>query len=256
MVISVDRLLRNKKEEASFEVALKDFNKNLRKILRAHDGQPVKQTDFHWLVSFKSVTHATHAAFEIRLLKKAPGKQPGLKQIGLKIGLSAGVPVTQKQLIFEDAVKLAERMCGIVEGEIIISAEVMDLYKSENAQSFNKSKGISYLTPADEKFITQLMDYTEGVWSNSNLKADDFCKPVGCSKSQLYRKIVALTGKSPNSFIRDYRLNEALKLLKKNAGNISEIAFETGFSSPSYFSKCFLKKYGHSPSDYLSPGEA
>jgi AraC-like DNA-binding protein len=60
-----------------------------------------------------------------------------------------------------------------------------------------------------------------------------------------------LTGKSPNTFIKDYRLNEAVKLLNKNAGNISEIAFETGFSSPSYFSKCFQKKYGHFPTGYL-----
>jgi AraC-like DNA-binding protein len=63
--------------------------------------------------------------------------------------------------------------------------------------------------------------------------------------------MMLLTGKSPNTFIKDYRLNEAVKLLNKNAGNISEIAFETGFSSPSYFSKCFQKKYGHFPSGYL-----
>ena len=95
------------------------------------------------------------------------------------------------------------------------------------------------------------MDYTESTWSNINLKVEHFSKPVGCSKSQLYRKLTLLTGKSPNGFIREYRLNEALTLLNKNTGNVSEIAFETGFSSPSYFSKCFLKMYGHLPSDYL-----
>jgi AraC-like DNA-binding protein len=95
------------------------------------------------------------------------------------------------------------------------------------------------------------MDYTESTWSNTNLKVDDFSKPVGCSKSQLYRKIISLTGKSPNNFIKEYRLNEALTLLRKNTGNVSEIAYETGFTSPSYFSKCFQKKYGHSPSHYL-----
>ena len=63
--------------------------------------------------------------------------------------------------------------------------------------------------------------------------------------------MVSLTGKSPNSFVNEYRLDEALALLNKNSGNISEIAFETGFSSPSYFSKCFQKRYGLSPSDYL-----
>ena len=114
-----------------------------------------------------------------------------------------------------------------------------------------KEKAYVSLTQTDENFLTLLMDYTESTWSNTNLKVDDFSKPVGCSKSQLYRKIILLTGKSPNTFIREYRLNEALTLLNKNTGNVSEIAYETGFSSPSYFSKCFQKRYGHLPSDYL-----
>jgi AraC-like DNA-binding protein len=87
------------------------------------------------------------------------------------------------------------------------------------------------------------------VWSDTNLKVDDFNKPLGYSKSQLYRKMTTLTGQSPNTFIKEYRLKEALKLLNKKAGNISEIAFETGFSSPSYFSRCFQKRYGHFPSE-------
>jgi transcriptional regulator GlxA family with amidase domain len=63
--------------------------------------------------------------------------------------------------------------------------------------------------------------------------------------------MIFLTGKSPNAVIKEHRLTEALKLLNKSSGNISEIAFETGFSSPSYFSICFQKRYGHLPSDYL-----
>jgi len=59
-----------------------------------------------------------------------------------------------------------------------------------------------------------------------------------------------LVGKSPNMFLRDYRLKKALELLEKHRRNISEIAYETGFSSPAYFSKCFHKKYGILPSNF------
>jgi len=104
----------------------------------------------------------------------------------------------------------------------------------------------------DEKFITLLMDYTDKVWNDSNLKVDHFCKPLGRSKSQLYRKMILLTGQSPNTFIKDYRLKEALKCIQKRVGNISEIAFTTGFSSPSYFTKCFKKKFGLIPADYFN----
>jgi AraC-like DNA-binding protein len=128
---------------------------------------------------------------------------------------------------------------------------VKELYENENADALSKANIFS-LTKAVENFITQLMDYVDACWNDINLQVDDFSKPVHCSKSQLYRKLIALTGYSPNSFIKEYRLKEALKLLNNNAGNISEIAFETGFSSPSYFSKCFQKKYGCMPSQLLT----
>ncbi len=94
------------------------------------------------------------------------------------------------------------------------------------------------------------MEYTEDNWRESNLRVDDFGKHLGYSKSQLYRKMISLTGKSPNALIKEYRLDRALTLFNKQKGNISEIAFETGFNSPAYFSKCFLEKYGILPSDY------
>jgi AraC-like DNA-binding protein len=168
----------------------------------------------------------------------------------LKIGLSAGAPVTDKKSFFEDPIKLAERMSEFIKGEIIVSLEVKELYDSENPVALSEEENIISLSQSDENFLTLLMDYTESVWRNSNLRVDDFSKPVMCSKSQLYRKMMRLTGKSPNTFIREYRLNEALLLLDKKAGNISDVSFETGFSSPSYFSKCFQKRFGVMPSDY------
>ena len=142
-------------------------------------------------------------------------------------------------------------MCAVVKGEIIVSSEVKALYNSENTNALIDGESRLVLTQEDERFLTLLMDYTESAWSNTNLKVDDFSKPVGYSKSQLYRKMILLTGKSPNTFLKEYRLNEALLLLNKSTRNISEVAFETGFSSPSYFSKCFQKRYGHLPSGYL-----
>ncbi|HEY4935061.1 MAG TPA: helix-turn-helix transcriptional regulator [Puia sp.] len=193
-----------------------------------------------------------HAISDIQDLNKEFNKHNLKEKLSLKIGLNAGVPVTKKQLLFEDTIKLAERMCDIVKGEIIVSAEVKELYKSENANTFIKGKSICSLSQPDEKFITLLMDYTDAARSDSNLKVDNFSKPLGCSKSQFYRKMISLTGKSPNTFIQEYRLNEALKLLGKKAGNVSEIAFQAGFSSPSYFSKCFKKKFGLLPLVYLN----
>ena len=64
--------------------------------------------------------------------------------------------------------------------------------------------------------------------------------------------MVSLTGKPPITFIKDYRLEEALVLLQKKMVNVSEVAYETGFSSPSYFTRCFQKRFGYSPSGRLN----
>lgn len=251
MVISLKQLSLKQKGAAQSKSSINNYNKAVLRLLKNYEGIPVKQSENHFLVSFKSITNAVHAALEIQSLFKDFRKDIKNEKILLKIGLSAGVPVTEKGLFFEDAIKLAERMCRIIKGEIIVSPEVKELYDSENLSPLRKGKNIFFLEHADEKFLTLLMDYTECNWRDTNLKVDDFTKPVGRSKSQFYRKMILLTDKSPNSFINEYRLDEALALLNNNSGNISEIAFETGFNSPSYFSKCFQKRYGLSPSHFL-----
>jgi AraC-like DNA-binding protein len=252
MNIALKKLKPLQTDPLKFKSLLNEFNREVINILNTHEGNLVKQTPYQYLVSFKSVSNAVHAAFEIQSLFTKINSDATDDKITLKIGLAAGVPVTEKQLLFEDAIKLAERMCAVIDGDIIISSEVEDLYKSENVSPGIEYKKIIVLSPADENFLIQLMDYTEKSWNNVNLKVENFCKPLGVSKSQLYRKMIILTGKSPNTFIKEYRLSAALQLLNKKTGNISEIAFDTGFSSPSYFSKCFQKRYGLIPSDYIS----
>lgn len=255
MVISLKRASLRQSDPVHFKSLLTNCNTGILSLLNKYEGVPVKQTENYFLVSFRSVSNAVDAAFAIQLLFTDLKNDSVDDKILLRIGLSAGVPVTEKKSIFEDTMRLAERMCRVIDKTIIVSSEVRELYDSENRMALASRKNIWVLTKTDEKFLTALMDFTEANWCNTNIKVDDFIKPVQSSKSQLYRKIVALTGQSPNNFVKEYRLNEALSLLNRNAGNVSEVAFETGFSSPSYFSKCFQKRFGISPSDYL-PGKS
>ena len=230
---------------------LEQFNQTVHSIFVSSGGKLVRQNDHRLIISFISVSNAVQCAFEIQsqLEKDKTGLGVG---VSLKIGLSAGEPVTDKPALFEDAIRLVERMCRIVKGEIILSSEVKELYESEKPSGLPNGKKAHCLTPMDQRFLTSLMDFTELAWKNAGFKVDDFEKPVGCSKSQFYRKMISLTGKSPNSFLKEYRLNEALSLLNKHTRNVSEVAFETGFNSLSYFSKCFQQQYGCLPSDYLA----
>lgn len=251
MVIGLEIFSLKKHDATQLNSPLQKYNKSIVKILNHFNGSIVKQNEDYFLVSFESVSKAVLCALEIQSKIKKLTDKIYTSNINLKIGLSAGAPVTEKDALFEDTIKLAKRMCSNAKAEIMVSSEVKDLYKSENLNVFIDCELVLALTPSDEKFLNLLMDYTDRTWRNTELKVDDFSKQLGFSKSQLYRKMILVTGKSPNTFLKEYRLNEALKLLNKQTGNISEIAFETGFSSLSYFSKCFQNRYGRSPSEYL-----
>ena len=72
------------------------------------------------------------------------------------------------------------------------------------------------------------------------------------SKEQIYKKLKALTGKSPSLFLRSIRLVTAKNMIKERKDTISEISYLVGFSSPAYFTKCFNEEFGYSPSNLLS----
>jgi AraC-like DNA-binding protein len=82
----------------------------------------------------------------------------------------------------------------------------------------------------------------------SDLGVDDLCEELSISRTQLFRKAKALTGESPVRLIQQMRLRKAKELLRTTELNVSEIAYEVGFTDPAYFSRAFNKEFGMSPS--------
>lgn len=107
------------------------------------------------------------------------------------------------------------------------------------------------LAEKEQKFIDHFTDYIENQISNPEMNVDDIAKSIGMSRVQLYRKMKSLTGFSPNEMVKIVRLKYALQLLSLRTKSISEVAYESGFSSPSYFTKCFKEFYDKSPTDFL-----
>lgn len=105
--------------------------------------------------------------------------------------------------------------------------------------------------PLNKLFLEKLVQLIENRLSDSTLNAQILCEEMGMSRSALYQKLKMLTGESVNDFIKVVRLRRSLKLLKKRHLNISEIAYETGFNTPSYFTVSFRKHFGFSPSEFL-----
>lgn len=108
------------------------------------------------------------------------------------------------------------------------------------------------ITSKDERFLEKVTQVLERHLDNSAFKVEDFAKELGMSRTQLFRKMRALTDQSAQDFIRDFRLKRAAYLLKNKAGNISEVAYQVGFNNLSYFTKRFKELFGKTPSDYYS----
>jgi YesN/AraC family two-component response regulator len=103
---------------------------------------------------------------------------------------------------------------------------------------------------ADEKFMLKVRTIILDRLADENLNVDFLASEIGLSRAQFYRKITALTGLPVNELIKSFRLQKAAKLLDQEWGPVSQVAYEVGFSNPSYFTKCFREEFGVLPSEY------
>lgn len=102
----------------------------------------------------------------------------------------------------------------------------------------------------ESEFYARFMEVAQAELGNPDIGVDGLAAKMGLGRSQFYRKIKALTNFSPVELLRDMRLQRARSLLVSTEKTISEIAYETGFSTPAYFTKCFRDAFGETPSDF------
>lgn len=126
--------------------------------------------------------------------------------------------------------------------EIAESSESPGEKPSEAAESEQEE------TP-EPLFIVRFKDVVEKRLSDSTLSVDDLAAAMNLSRVQLYRKVKAISGSSPVELLRTARLNRGYQLLIQTNKTVSEIAYEIGFTAPSYFTRCFKNEFGISPSD-------
>jgi len=212
-----------------------------------YNGREIKwEADDSQIGIFDDNTLAVQCALQIQEALIQNMKQE-LPEIIFKIGLSASQPVTKVGDFFNEAIKLAHRLSTTVQdNQVLTSSLVKRLCKEEHL--LNNEILIRSLNASEEEFISKLLGITEANLSEQDFDLDNLSSEICISRPQLYRKVKALTGRSPNDFVHDIRMNKALALLKQKKANITEIAFETGFNSPSYFTKCFTEKFGCTPS--------
>ncbi|WP_396169922.1 two-component regulator propeller domain-containing protein [Flavobacterium sp.] len=122
--------------------------------------------------------------------------------------------------------------------------------KFSSEDSFTPSEIV--VSSLDEQLLKKAFKIVEENIANEQFDIPFFCSELGVSRTMLFTKIKAWTNFTPNEFIHEIRMKRAAQLLEQNKINISQISYKVGFNNPKYFSKCFQKKFGETPTQYLS----
>lgn len=122
-------------------------------------------------------------------------------------------------------------------------------YIAKNLNDPSKLTLLEKTTELDKSFMRKVLDYLHKNIEKTELNVEYLAEDLHLSRSQLYRKIKAMTGLTPNELIRKVRLEKAKNMIETGCESIAEVGFKVGFSSPSYFSRCFKLEFGILPTD-------
>jgi len=134
-----------------------------------------------------------------------------------------------------------------VQNLLVSREKLRDKIKRELLLTPREGKVIS----PDDVFLEKCISLIEDNINNHDLNIDLLIQELNASRVQVFRKIKALTGYTPNQLIRNIRLKRAAQMLDKKSFTVSEVLFHCGFNSPSYFSACFRELYGCTPKEYI-----
>lgn len=179
-------------------------------------------------------------------LLEALKKEPETDHIPFVFLTARATPDSKLEGIRQGADAYIEKPFSAEELQLVVKNLLKRLQQWREKYS---AAGIEAETPGKHPFIKKIEELIE-----KNLDIEDFnvsvlCREFNLSRSQLHRKAKALSGVGPNKLIRNYRLHRAQEFLKSGKYHIAEVAYKTGFSSPSYFAKCFKELFGVAPSE-------
>ena len=229
---------------------MQDFHIKTTKTVLKYEGQIIRFYEDYLQVSFDSSHEAIACSLKLDEQFNSCREKIPFCKVSMKIGISFSGLVNWQIDPLDDAMHQARRMSYVADNRIMVSAAVKQQYDSESTKQLDGNK-IRVLSNEEQTFITRLMDCMEEKWKDENLQVNDLGAYMHCSKSKIYRKMMELIGQSPNTFIKNYRLDRSVDLIRQKHGNISEVAFESGFGSPSYFTKCFQNRFGLNPTEYI-----
>ena len=135
--------------------------------------------------------------------------------------------------------------------------KLQDLYRDRMMQAAlqadeaqEEKPEVPEMSPNDRKFMDKLMELMEKNLDNGDMVVDDLVRELAVSRSVFFKKLKTLTGLAPVEFIKEVRINHAIRLIETGEYSMTQIAYMVGINDPRYFSKCFKQKMGMTPTEY------
>lgn len=236
-------LLRENEGHEKASDLYREFHAMASREVDANQGREVVSENNEWIASFVEGEKALRAAAAIC---SAMERHAALR---LRTSLHAGEPVAKSDKLFGETVQMLQRLNACRSGKgIAITNGIKELLSPGILEAYHSR--IRLVSPEDEFFIASIFQALENRMDDESFDMEECCRMTAMSQSQLYRKCTQVLGASPNQMLRTLRLKRARDLLRTTHESISRISMAAGFSSPSYFSKCFRSDFGMSPLAY------
>ncbi len=252
---------------------LNKHNEIVRKTVHQFRGRLIKRAGDGFLATFDGPSKAVHCGLAIRKAIKPldieirQGVHTGEciytdenNIAGLAINVSSKVQrmANKNEILITSTVKKLLSGAGLdfsSAGVVQIKGlkETFDLFCVEDQlvnEQNERTETLQNATNQNHSFLENVLQSIEVHMSNEQYTVENLCRDVGLSERQLQRKLKSIANKTPNQMVRSVRLHKAKEILLQNEG-VSEAAFQTGFNSLSYFTKCFRKEFGLAPSEVL-----
>lgn len=239
------RLLIHKYGEEKSNTMLTETSGFISKAIGNHKGVTADSSANEFIATFESPVQAYLCAMKIM-----DNQSLLSKDLNLRMTVHAGNPVDGDPELFGATLKQSRFLCNESKDKMVNITYTVDDLLQKSGINVDRKK-IRCLSKEDEGFLKKLIKILHDNWQDPEFDIKIFSKDLLISKSQLYRKCIKLTGHSPNNILNNFRLNQAIKILDSKGKNIAETTFDTGFNSPSYFTKCFHKRFGINPNNYL-----
>lgn len=219
----------------------------VKELIQEYNGIVVREPNNQIMITFMYATDAISCASVImKLLNDASN------DLEFNLAVVSGKPVDEEgSTFFEETKAKINKLCSLgLNKKMYLDKETILISEKEIQEKKEKLSNFTVLYNDDFNFSSNLHDVIKKHFTRSDFNSEELISEIGLSKSQANRKIKSLTGLTPNQLIQESRLQSALNNITSNHKTIAEIAYESGFNSPTYFTRVFKKRFRILPTDF------